>query len=143
MSRVIKFRVWRDGFIWPTEKKEVQPGAWLEPQYIGPDGKAYHYDCEIISSHYTEQYGGKIHIEQFTGHKDSKGVELYEGDIFVCDLNPVIARYETVYQESSFCAKTIASTLYSVGTVKPLHQDFLLLSHTIIGNIHEHPHLLT
>lgn len=159
-KREIKFRVWRDGFVWPHDRRK-QEGTWLWDRYISLDGKSYHDDYEIISDHSLEEYGGKIHIEQFTGLKDSKGQDIYEGDIMasrgdymtdVCDedgnypdLHNVVV-WSTKYTRFGLLpVDEYNSVLKSGGNPSDQHlwSCSLTAFREVIGNVRQNPELFT
>ena len=72
-------------------------------------------------------------LMQFTGLKDKKGVEIYEGDVYIMGDNNI--KYLVVWHDSGFIGNQIGNSSYAG------------LEHwkdciSIIGNIHENPELI-
>ena len=160
MSRVIKFRVWQDAFTIPTEKPVHQKGQWLSSSYIGPDGKSYDDDYGMVSNHWSEEYGGKIYIEQFTGRLDKDGKEIYEGDI-VQRIHSMLVDDTGHSDERSEAVDLTGTVVYSDmdgqfqlhapkmgGVAKATFSTAYFMSNAgmflyrVLGNIHENPELL-
>lgn len=169
MSRVIKFRAWRDGFTWPTDKK-VEPGCWLSDVHIDPTGRACYYDYELLYHDNLEKYGGKVHVEQFTGLLDKEGREIYEGDIL--EVSSDEPRTNALYAQGEYWMKDGSNPMRSVtrrsridwdieqGMWQQVYLDWFQTcaghktgqpvsgfispkESRVLGNIHQHPHLLS
>lgn len=114
MSRVIKFRQWI-----PRVKVMEYWGFFIDPRtgshWIGP--------CTEI---------GTI-SDQFTGLKDSKGVEIYEGDIMEFDAREWGDNVTNKFQVE------FSNTNGWQGAGTPSEWGEWC---TIIGNIHQNPELL-
>ena len=74
-----------------------------------------------------------------TGLKDSKGVEIYEGDILKDD-NDTICHWRVFYNEKEFCWD--AKRLEDTDTLKAYYGFDILADCEIIGSIYENPELL-
>lgn len=179
MSRAIKFRLWypHDGFgpayLYPdTESRRpghVKYGDVLPPRAIrmgakhpiihGPGCGSDSAIVEMTLDTETILVGGDITkgcvLEQFTGLKDSKGVDIYEGDIIQgsdpYDTGVVkwadygddeyVERLETWMVEMPFRAplsSMLLSPAYPGRRCRGPHIGPL----KVIGNIHDHPHLI-
>jgi len=118
MNRELKFRVW------DNLKKE-----WLK-------NKVYHFNLFCNESGVGEfrlnQHPEGFTIQQYTGLKDSKGVEIYEGDILTCKYADQEVTEAIEYSEE-YAAFTHGE--------KALWRGWLGEAE-IIGNIFENPELL-
>lgn len=142
MSRELKFRAYDkvnskmlDGVI-PVKIQKDQPYMiWGNGMnYLGTYGEQYTMETFIQL--------GQFEIMQYTGLKDSKGHEIYEGDI----LSDPKATYEVRWKD-----EISAFTLIRLETGDDMRgfgcydfsvvNDFIRGSH-LIGNIYETPELL-
>lgn len=127
MNRVIKFRAWDD------LNKE-----WLMG-YPTLGGFSLTGECVLLGEwqncfdQFIFNKNGKkpehLIVEQFTGLTDKNGKEIYEGDILEGPLNvDRVITYKTGFELSQ---RQLGARLYESAE-----------NSLVIGNIHEHPHLL-
>lgn len=119
MNRIIKFRVWHKG------KNEWYHGPGHEPNILG--------ECVLLGGFCNvplEELNDLV-VLQFTGEKDRKGQEIYEGDIveFRTVNHERLATDEVVFEAGAF-------RLNGIG----YHLDEVSLR--ILGNRFENPELV-
>ena len=146
--REIKFRAWYD------REWEHKEGIMLYSDFCivptSPDWGAVRYyekDNDVLSdvSFFdwadAELIAGKLTLMQYTGLKDKKGIEIYDGDVLQRD------EYDTP-DESMYYEKCIVVWDESAWKVK-FYDDILLIcdykpdTGWVIGNIYENPELLS
>lgn len=93
-----------------------------------------HFDIPFMQTWFTNEKGkkNKFELEEYTGLKDKKGVEIYEGDI----LKTKNGVCYVIWFDASFALKSPGSE-----SIDFEHSSVYELSE-IIGNIHENPELL-
>lgn len=116
--REIKFRAWDK-----TDKESKRRMIYIDDLgNVGMFSNQYYYE-----------------LMQFTGIKDSKGREIYEGDIIRVPGNLIIygthnASVEWSVSDLGWCTSSgLKITNHSPDSIPTLE---------IIGNVHEHPELL-
>lgn len=136
MSREIRFRVWQQ------EKNRFCQG------HISHDGKLYfiHYDPEVKADGRFGHYIGacvprspeEYVVEQFTGLKDSKGVEIYEGDI----VRSTYRILKVTSDPDRYVVRPVEWLSEGGWSIACLQVKSNQVPYEVIGNIHEHPHLI-
>lgn len=130
MNREIKFRAW---FKSGNEMFQIDVLALTECDWSAEGNRGV-----------SIPYQPSIEVMQFTGIKDKKGKEIYEGDIFNCiylfdGCNKHKLKIE--YNESNACFRPV-----NIGGRCDQKQVVISMSdmtrNEIIGNIHENPELL-
>lgn len=120
-NREIKFRVW----LKPTEKMVYRPAFQIYPSG-NIEAEGYGND---------DHFGNDIVVMQYTGLKDAKGREIYEGDIirFYILEGEIECKYEVKF----------AGGMFYITDGQPLGLTlFLADGAEVIGNVKENPELL-
>ena len=142
MQREIKFRVWDN-----VEKRFVDIYE-EENCHVSMDGTVYRYDRKTGDWTNFQHANGRLLVQQYTGLKDSKGKEIYEGDIVtIGDDNPPEYSASLCVVENhgaAFCYQEVSKGITRCSTIA----DFIGFNTDkdcfceIIGNIFETPELL-
>jgi uncharacterized phage protein (TIGR01671 family) len=130
MNRELKFRVW-----------DKQDKSFLSEEYLKHFKVAISWDGKSVYQNFIcgdKKVDDEVIIQQYTGLKDSKGVEIYEGDIVKYHFNnPDITWVDLVAWESYGWV-----LLHFDGTESGATPLVPIPSMEIIGNIFENKELL-
>lgn len=137
----IRFRAWDKDYKYMKHKVMVG-NVWDEDNYhahmIWVDAEDVDYECESGWMNFDEH--SNIELMQYTGLKDKKGVEIYEGDVvkgsYYSGYNIGIKRIIGSVGWASASFKVSGVKQYD-GIVVGLDGSF-----EVIGNIYENPELL-
>lgn len=117
--------------------RKIKFRVWDNVDYMSKPFTLYELQAGLI------QIDSVCPVMQFTGLSDSKGVEIYEGDIIGHEEGDVnlhcISHHEIVWCDSGLMGKQICSNGSYIGI------DYWTQGHkgyVVIGNIYQNPELL-
>ncbi len=80
-------------------------------------------------------------VGQFTGVKDAKGIDIFEGDILSTDLAKPFC--EVVFRNGCFALRLNDGGEDFYDILAPLEDNIIKTKyHSVVGNIHSNPELL-
>ena len=122
MNREIKFRVY-------ISKYKILD----TPDIINFNTQEVKYDSDYYSL-------DDIELMQYTGIKDKKGKEIYEGDIVLIRIDKTNILHKTIvkFKHGAFIADIISDNDY----IYLFHFGFNKDDFEVVGNIYENPELL-
>lgn len=125
-NRVIKFRVW-DGTVMDHE-----PSIW---------GTQETGECFLnVGIKYAQEVSGIVFM-QFTGLRDIKGVEIFEGDIVLGERQ--VTPRKIIYCEGMWMRTKVTKAPLPSAKRYPLSGQAVVFDRlSVIGNIYENPELL-
>jgi uncharacterized phage protein (TIGR01671 family) len=125
MNREIKFRVW------DTENRRfLQHGSFC----LFPDDNEV-WEVRLLKNYGELEYIPHAVVQQYTGLKDSKGVDIYEGDIVKIEDKEEVRIYDIVFSHGYFGLNR--GSKFKHALMCPYTEII-----EIIGNIFENPELL-
>lgn len=137
-NRIIKFRVWDK-----HQNKFLPSYGNLGVDFYHEQGESWHSkgirDIVPVSWFLTDHNNnlGNYIVQQYTGLNDSKGKEIYEGDILNCDLVGGDDPQTVILKNGTFTLDYLTPGCYN------LHDEInQTVGHRVVGNIFENPELL-
>jgi len=134
MGREIKFRAW------------IRAGEWEEPDEM-QQKYVMLYGDELAFEEYlpiNDLLARVEHLMQYTGLKDSKGYEIYEGDILRF-VNPEAAKYPfEVFWDEGNLQWAVRTKRHGTGDLAggDFREGDMLTNAKVVGNIYETPALV-
>lgn len=157
MSREVKFRAWHEDLeVMVYSDKRNKSTYDIDYEFVinekGTLVCNWYEDTEDACGNFREASGTLDNLMQYTGFKDSKGKEIYEGDILhvtkvsMCGVDKYnVAEYNTdvKWEDGAFVIKGDADVEhYDTWLAAYSNPDSPQIEIEVIGNIYENPELL-
>lgn len=127
MKREIKFRVW-SGFEMTHDVIIGKFGAF----YVNPSNNGLDINDSASLTPFNTKYPDNFPVMQYTGLKDKKGLEIYDGDI-------IIYNFKTPVTDGEFQSPVFFDEFMWLTNEHSLNR---ICNIEVIGNIHQNPELL-
>lgn len=133
MTRSIKFRAWNKN--WGSFANLKEDSDFMAG--FNEEGQIY-----IVSNGYPDEKNRDFVIQQWTGFQDSKGGEIYEGDILQFNNDSSVVRLVVFHQPiGGFGLKYEEKPERILPIIVPLTIE-RVLAYKVVGNKFENPELL-
>ena len=133
--RDIKFRAWDNNEEWMVDDMLLSFDGEILTDDVQPHDTPYK-EIELADE-------GRYELMQYTGMKDVKGDEIYEGDIVHDDEFIYLVGFGVFTDDNDFQEPTQGQTGFYIVDI---HTDetfpFYSMRYRVIGNIYENPELL-
>ena len=121
--RDIKFRAWDNNEEWMVDDMLLSFDGEILTDDVQPNDTPYK-EIELADE-------GRYELMQYTGMKDVKGVEIYEGDILQSEH---YFKYKVVFKGDCWRCESLKNSRFK--------NRFIGRDLKVIGNIYENPELL-
>lgn len=117
--------------IFDKQKKQMVESTWWE--FYFEDERLLTVTSDLDVSYYDDELGERWELIQSTGLRDKNGKEIFEGDV-------VIARWWNIHGDH----ERVTLVEWDVNKLgwNLINKSSTNMNYEIIGNIHEHSHLL-
>jgi uncharacterized phage protein (TIGR01671 family) len=135
--RQLKFRVW-NGLEMVYDVTIGKFGVF----YVNPMSKGDGLDEKDTASltPFNTKYADNTPVMQYTGLKDMKGKEMWEGDIVKCYPSGICGI--VTYEEKAALFELRVNNVNDTATIYSQQEYGKNINREVIGNIHENPELL-